>query len=180
MGWDSKYHGPTCISHAFLGIFSTISASRLSSMAFGVSSSRSLTRRYLIISSLLGHRDTLINRPPRRFSTSARIWVPVMNIRAPGDLSRIWFSEPLILSQYTAAHSSRASMHTNMRCEDVMSCSIFTISVSYGPRPPMAFFCSWKPRDISSGIVSIPLTICSSKEPSMAVADWQQSQSKNT
>ena len=142
MRWDSRDHCPTYISDTLSGIFSKISASRLSSMASGVSSSPSLTRRYLMISSLLGHRDTLITFPPRHFSISPRIWgLPVMNILVLRDFSRICFSESRILTRWTAAHSSKASIHTNVRYEDVMVCSIFTISRSCGPRPPMAFFC---------------------------------------
>ena len=103
---------------------------------------------------------------------SARIGgLPVTNIRVPGDYSRIFSSESRTLARCTPAHSSRPSMHINAGCIDVIACSIFTISTSYGARPPMTFLCSLKAPDISSGILSIRLTISFSNGPKIFVAD---------
>ena len=103
---------------------------------------------------------------------SARIGgLPVTNIRVPGDHSRILLSESRSLARCTPAHSSRPSMHIKAGYIDVIACSIFTISTSYGARPPMTFLCSLKAPDTSSGILSIPLTICFSNGPNIFVAD---------
>ena len=132
---------PTYISDKLSGIFSRMSISRLSSMASGVSSSLSLARKYLMISDLLGPIDILIISPGKLFSISARIW-DLPDIRVPGDFSQGFvFSEPRILIRCTATHSSRASMHMNVRCE-VIACSIFTISGGRDALPSIAFFYS--------------------------------------
>jgi len=152
------------------GIFSRISASRLESMASGVSSSLSLARRNLMISSLVGQIDTLLTRPARRVSISARIWgLPVKNTRVPGDFCRISFKESKSRYRCKAVHSSRASITMNVGCEDVMICSILTISPSCGLRPLTTLFCSRKARHISSGTPPAPLIICFIKEPSILV-----------
>ena len=125
-----------------------------------------------MISFLVGSTDTLITRPGRRFSISARIWgLPVTNIRAPRDCSRISFRESKSRSRWAAVHSSSASIIINVCRDDVMSCSIFTISVSRCLRPLTTLFCSCKAHNISSGILSIPLITWLSTEPSILVAD---------
>ena len=95
----------------------------------------------------------------------------MMNIRVQGDVSRICFSELRSLTRCATAHSSHASMHINVRSEDVMAWSIFTISGSRGPRPPMTILCSSKARVISSGTLSIPPTTCLTKEPRILATD---------
>ena len=161
----------THISDIFSGILARMSASRLESMAYGVSSSLSLTRRNLMISSLVGLTDIVVTRLARRVLISAQIWgLPVTNIRLPGDFSMISLNESKSRNRCTAVHSSRASMTINMRCEDVMSCNIFTISASCGLRPLMASLCSRNACHISSRIPPVPLTICFSKDPSILVA----------
>src|SRR5207302_3206132 len=53
-----------------------------------------------------------------------------------------------------------------------MAGSIFTVSTSSGEFPPMVFFWSRKARNISSGILSIPLLIYFYKQPSILVVDY--------
>ena len=161
----------THISDILPGISSRISASRFKSIASGVSSSLSLARRNLIIPSLAGPKDILVTHPARRISISGVICcLPVTNTRAPGDLSRISFIESKSRNRWTAVHSSRASMTINVRREDVIIWSIFTISPSCGLRPLTASFCYRKTRHISSAILPVPLTICLSKELSILIA----------
>ena len=139
-------------------------------MASGVSSSLSLIRRKLMISSLVGPEDTPVTRPARRISIPARILaLPVTNIRTPGDFSVIFFNYSKSRNRCTAVHSSGASMTINVGMVDVMSCRIITISLSCGLRPQRAFFCSFEARHISSGTLSIPPTTCFSMGPSILV-----------
>jgi len=116
-------------------------------MASGVSSSSSQRRRYPVISFLLGSTGTIITRPGRRLSISGRTWgLAMMNIPVCGDDSRICWSELRSLIRFATAHLSEASMHINVRSEDVIVCSIFTISGSCGPRLVLAnFFALLKP-----------------------------------
>ena len=155
--WIFCIMAATYISDMLPGIFSRIAASRFSSMASGMSSSLNLARRNLIISSLVRPKYMLVTSPARRVVISGRIWcLPVMNIRVPGEFPRISFQESKSLNHCTAVHSSSASMTINMRCADVINCSILTISPSCGLRPLNDFFCSCKACDISSGTLSIP------------------------
>ena len=109
---------------------------------------------------------------------SARIGgLPVTNIRVLGDNSRILLSESRGLASCTPTHSSRPSMHINACRIDVIACSIFTISASYGARPPMTFLCSLKAPDIP-GILSIPLLSVLAMNPtylSPTARLWQRS-----
>jgi len=134
--------GPTHTSDTFWGTFSRISASRFSSIASGVSSSWSLTRRYPVISFLMELIETLFMCPARRLCISARIWgLPVANIQVRGDFSRTCFSESRSLTRCTPEHSSRPSIHINVRREDAVSRSICTILMSWGLPPPTVMVC---------------------------------------
>ena len=84
----------------------------------------------------------------------------MMNIRVRGDFSRICGSELRSLTRSAAAHGG-------LRSEDVMVCSIFTLSKSCGSHTPMAICGSVEVRVISSGTFSIPPTTCLSKKPRM-------------
>ena len=113
----------------------------LLSIASGVVSSASLVRRYLIISSLLELMDKLVALPARRLSISGRMYgLPVRNIRVSGESWRIWLSELRSLTRCSGTYSSRASMYMNMGSLEEVIGSIFTLSESRDPRPPMAFF----------------------------------------
>ena len=125
-----------------------------------------------MISALVELIQTLSTCPARRLSISVRIWgLPVTNIRIPGARSRTSFSESRSLNRSTPAHSSRASMHINVGRADAIAFSIVTRLASWGLRPPIVLFCCWKALAIPSGIFSIPVTICFTKEPSVLVAD---------
>ena len=81
-------------------IFFRMPASKLSSIASGVSSWPILARRCLIISSLVGLIEKHVSRPARRRSISARICgLPVANLRVLGDLPRISLSESRSLAR---------------------------------------------------------------------------------
>ena len=149
-----------------------MSRTRLSSIASGVSSPSSLGRRYPMISFLLGFTDVALTHPEKCFSISAQICgLPVINTRVCGDFLRICFSESRSLVRWTATHLSRASIHIYRCSEDVMACSIFTISGSCGPGPRLPISSCRKARDISSGNIFIPPMTCFNKEPRILVAD---------
>ena len=66
-GQSDKVPNPLC-----MGIYANGEQSRtIHVQQSGVSSSPSLIQRYLIISSFLGHRETLFTFPQRHFSISA-------------------------------------------------------------------------------------------------------------
>jgi len=129
-------------------------------------------RRNMMMSPLVGVMDLVAALPARCFSTSP--WtcgLPVRNIRAPREFLRIWLSESRSLTRCPGGHSSRASMHINVRREDEISCRNSTISESASLWPPMTFFWSRKVWTILSGTSSSPPTTCFSTEPRIVAGD---------
>ena len=91
-----------------------------------------------------------------------------MNIRVPGDFSKICWSELRNWTRYTAMGLSRASIYTNVLNEGMMTCSIFTISGNRDLCPPIAFPSSRKARGIFLRNFSSPLNVGLEKP----VANW--------
>jgi len=121
---------PTYISEIVSGIC-IISSCKLSSIASGIVSSLSFARRNVVISFLVGVMDLVHALPAICLSTSPRICgLPVKNSRAPWDFWSIWLSESRSPARYLGGHSSRASMHINVRLEEEISCRNSTISAS--------------------------------------------------
>ena len=128
------------ISETVSGIFCIISSSKLPSIASGIVSSFNFARRNMMISFLVGVMDLVTTLPTRYLLTSPRICgLPVRNIRALGDLWRIWSSESRSFARAAGGYSSRSSMHINVHHEYEISCKNSTISASSSLWPPTTF-----------------------------------------
>ena len=107
----------------------------------------------------------------RCFSTSPKICcLPVRNIRVPGEFWRIWLSESKSFARWLAGHSSKASMHINVRWE-IISCKNSTISASTSLWRPMTLLLSRKAFTIACGTSLRPPATCFSNEPGISARD---------
>ena len=101
----------TYVSGTILIMFSTMSSSKLISIASGVISSFILARRKRMISSLVGVMDIATTFLARRFSTSPQMWkLQVRNTLVLGELPKICFSKSSTLID------TRAGIHPGDQC----------------------------------------------------------------
>jgi len=173
----------TYISDIVSGIFSRMSASKLSSMGPGVSSSFSLRRRTKVFHDMITagpYRNTYHSSGKTPFDRG-------LNMRPSNDeyscalglFEDFRCCELRSLTRSSAAYSPKPPMYTNVRSEGSVACSIFTISGSRGAHPPIAVFCSCKARVISFRTFSILPSTCLCKEPRVLATDCSISAAKS-
>jgi len=147
---------------------------------FGIVSLLSFSLRNLRTPSSVARINMKVAAPPNSLSTSLRTCgLPVMNMRVSGDPCKICPNDSRTTIRFSGTHSSRASMHINVRLVSVSAWNIFRIPETCSPLPPITLFSFSNSWTIAWGIFPCPLTSCLRREPSIFTGDCSFREAKS-